>query len=148
AGPVANPASNRRPSLAPSRSFNLLGLRRNRVVDDADIARVVADHAQAARLAVDAGFDSIEIHLGHNYLVSAFLSPRLNRRRDSWGGSLENRARFARQAVRAVRDAAGAHVAVTAKLNMTDGVRGGLGVEESLEVARMLEADGALDALE
>ena len=56
---------------------------------------------------VDGGFDAIEIHLGHNYLLSAFLSPKLNRRTDEWGGSLENRARFPREVVRAVRDAVG-----------------------------------------
>ena len=95
----------------------------------------------------ECGFDAIEIHLGHNYLLSAFLSPKLNRRTDEWGGSLENRARFPRQVVRAVRDAVGDGVAVTAKLNMADGVDGGLWLDESIDVARMLEADGALDAL-
>src|SRR5437667_433975 len=65
-----------------------------------------------------------------------------------WGGSLESRARFPRQVVAAVRDAVGGRLAVTAKLNMTDGVPGGLWVDESIEVARMLEAGGALDAIE
>jgi len=147
AGPVANPTSNESASLAPSSSFNWLGLRPNRVVDDGDIARIVADHRRAAQLAVECGFDSIEIHLGHNYLLSSFLSPRLNRRRDAWGGSLENRARFAREVAKVVRDAAGPSVAVTAKFNMSDGVAGGLRIEESIEVARMLASDGALDAL-
>ena len=95
-----------------------------------------------------AGFDCIEIHLGHNYLLSSFLSPRLNRRHDRWGGSLENRARFPRQAVAAVRAGAGDAVAVTAKLNMADGVPGGFDVPDSVAVASMLEADGHLDALE
>jgi len=148
AGPVANPASNRAPSLAPSRRFNSLGLRFDRGVTEADIARITVDYARAARLAVESGFDSLEVHLGHNYLLSAFLSPKLNRRTDRFGGSLENRARFARQVVRAVRDAAGSERAVTAKLNMTDGVAGGLWLEESLEVARMLQDDGELDAIE
>ena len=147
AGPVANPASNKLESLAPSSSFNALGLRRNRAVDDADIARIIVDHGRAARLAVESGFDSIEVHLGHNYLLSSFLSPRLNRRRDRWGGSLENRARFAREVAKAVRHAAGPTIAITAKFNMSDGVAGGLGIEESIEIARMLAADGALDAL-
>ncbi len=56
----------------------------------------------------DAGFDAIEVHIGHGYLLSAFLSPKLNRRRDDFGGSLENRARFPLDVVRAVREAAGA----------------------------------------
>jgi len=148
AGPVANPKSNRAPSLAPSRSFNLLGFRHNRSVDDAGIARITADHARAARLAVESGFDSIEVHLGHNYLLSAFLSPKLNQRADAWGGVLANRARFARQVVKAVRDAVGASVAVTAKINMSDGVPGGLGIDEAVEFGQMLASDGALDALE
>ena len=83
-------------------------------------------HADAARMAVEAGFDAVEIHLGHNYLASAFLSPRLNRRSDDYGGSLENRARFAREIARAVRDAVGDRIAVMAKLNLDDGVRRGL----------------------
>jgi len=148
AGPVANPTSNGAAALAPSRSFNLLGYRMNHVVDEADITRVTQDYEQAARVVDDAGFDSIEVHLGHNYLASAFLSPKFNHRHDRWGGSLENRARFGRQVVEAVRRGAGPHMAVTAKLNMADGVDGGLWLDESLEVAQMLEADGCLDALE
>jgi 2,4-dienoyl-CoA reductase-like NADH-dependent reductase (Old Yellow Enzyme family) len=76
------------------------------------------------------------------------LSPRLNRRDDGWGGDIENRARFPRQVVRAVRAAVGRGVALTAKLNMNDGVNGGLKDAESLEVAKMLDRDGTLDALE
>jgi 2,4-dienoyl-CoA reductase-like NADH-dependent reductase (Old Yellow Enzyme family) len=146
AGPVANSRSNRAPSLAPSRHISPLGTV-SREITGADIARVTADYGRAARMVVDAGFDSIEVHLGHNYLLSAFLSPKLNRRRDQWGGSVENRARFARQVVRAVREAVGDRAAVTAKLNMADGVPGGLWLHDSVEVGRLLEADGALDAL-
>jgi len=97
---------------------------------------------------VSAGFDAIEVHLGHNYLLSSFLSPKLNRRTDGWGGELEARARFPRNVVAAVRQAAGPSVAVTAKLNMEDGVAGGFAIEDSLRVAKMLADDGYLDALE
>ena len=147
AGPVANPKSNRLPALAPSRHVGLTG-NVAREVSEPDIARITDDYRRGAELAVQAGFDAIEVHLGHNYLLSAFLSPKLNKRKDSWGGSLENRARFARQAVAAVREGAGTGVAVTAKLNMADGVPGGLWLNESIPVAQMLEADGHLDALE
>ena len=147
AGPVANARSNRAPALAPSNGFSPMGSRL-RGVSEQDISRITADYGRAASLVVEAGFDCIEIHLGHNYLLSAFLSPTLNRRRDRWGGSLENRARFPRQVVRAVRDAVGGRVAVTAKLNMADGVPGGLWLDESVDVGRMLESDGCLDALE
>jgi 2,4-dienoyl-CoA reductase-like NADH-dependent reductase (Old Yellow Enzyme family) len=148
AGPVANASSNKVPSIAPGRLFNPLGMRRTRAATAADIARITADYERGAQICVDAGFDALEIHLGHNYLLSAFLSPKFNHRRDRWGGSLENRARFARQVVLAVRGVVGDKVAVTAKLNMVDGIRGGLGITESLQVAQWLEADGALDALE
>jgi 2,4-dienoyl-CoA reductase-like NADH-dependent reductase (Old Yellow Enzyme family) len=119
-----------------------------RTASASDIARVTRQYVDGARLAVDSGFDCLEIHLGHNYLLSSFLSPNLNKRTDGWGGSLENRARFPRQVVRAVREAVGDGVAVTAKLNMTDGIRDGLQVEESIAVALMLQGDGALDALQ
>ncbi|MXZ64086.1 MAG: NADH:flavin oxidoreductase [Acidimicrobiaceae bacterium] len=148
AGPVANSRSNKAASLAPSRRFNPLAIRVIRSATDADIARITNDYARAARLAADGGFDAIEIHLGHNYLLSAFLSPNLNKRTDAWGGTLDNRARFPRQAVQAVRAAVGDKLAVTAKVNMNDGVPGGLKDDESLEFARMLQDDGALDALE
>ena len=148
AGPVANASSNQARTLAPGRMFNPLGMSFAKAADEYDIARVTSDYERGAKLCVDAGFDSLEIHIGHNYLLSSFLSPKFNRRTDRWGGSIENRARFARQVVTAVRSAVGRGVAVTAKLNMVDGYRGGLAVEDSLQVALMLEADGALDALE
>jgi len=148
AGPVANAASNKAQAVTPTARFNPLGMRRSRAATDYDIARITDDYRRAAQLCVDAGFDSIEVHVGHNYLLSAFLSPMLNRRQDRWGGGIENRARFPRQVVTAVRDGAGRSVAVTAKLNMTDGVRGGVSVDDSLAVAQMLAADGHLDALE
>ena len=146
AGPVANARSNRATSLAPSRRLSPTGAI-TQAVDGAGIARITDDYRRGASVAKAAGFDAIEIHLGHNYLLSAFLSPRLNRRRDRWGGSLENRARFARQVAAAVREGVGSDVAVTAKVNMSDGVPGGFEVEESIEFARLLEADGHLDAL-
>lgn len=148
AGPVANARSNQAPALAPSRMFNPLGMRFTKVPDPLGIAEVVAEHARAARLAREAGFDAVEVHLGHNYLASAFLSPMLNRRKDAYGGALVNRARLARELVLAVRDAVGDTMAVTAKLTMEDGVRGGFSIEESLRVASWLQDDGAVDALE
>ncbi|MFI7673477.1 NADH:flavin oxidoreductase [Actinophytocola sp. NPDC049390] len=148
AGPVANAASNRAAALAPATALSPLGFRMTRAATKADLDRVVEAHANAARLAVAAGFDAVEIHCGHNYLVSAFLSPRLNHRDDDHGGPLANRARLALAVTRAVRDAVGDRIAITAKLNMDDGVRGGLRVEESLQVAAWLERDGTVDALE
>ncbi len=147
AGPVANARSNGAPALSPSGGFTPMGSR-VRAVDAAGIERITEDYRRAATLAVEAGFDSIEVHVGHNYLLSAFLSPKLNRRDDQFGGSVENRARFARTVLRTVRDATGPGVAVTAKLNMADGVDGGLWLDESVAIATLFESDGALDALE
>jgi len=147
AGPVANPMGTKSPAVAPSRVFSPLGMRRTRAVSTDEIATIVEQYAHGARVLRDAGFDAIEVHIGHGYLLSAFLSPKLNKRTDEFGGSLENRARFPLAVVRAVRAAAGRDVAVTAKINMADGVRGGFWLVESIAFARMLEADGSLDAL-
>lgn len=147
AGPVAA-ASGRQAGLAPSRTFSPQAVRFTRAATEADLARIVADFASAAQVAADAGFSVIELHFGHGYLVSSFLSPRLNRRRDRWGGSTEARARLARTVAERVRQQVGDRVAVTAKLNMADGVPGGLWLHDSLATAQLLEADGTLDALQ
>jgi 2,4-dienoyl-CoA reductase-like NADH-dependent reductase (Old Yellow Enzyme family) len=147
AGPVANARSNGLPSLSPSGGWTPMGTRL-RAISPAEIERVTDDYRKAALVAVQAGFDNIEVHVGHNYLLSAFLSPKLNRRQDTFGGSVENRARFPRQVLRAVRQAVGDRVAVTAKLNMADGVPGGLWLPDSIEVATLMESDGVLNAIE
>jgi 2,4-dienoyl-CoA reductase-like NADH-dependent reductase (Old Yellow Enzyme family) len=146
AGPVA--AGTGHTGLAPSRQFSPMAMKFTKAIDDDEIERITRDFARAALLLQDAGFDAIELHLGHNYLLSAFLSPALNKRTDRWGGSVENRAAFPRQVVRAVREAVGPSMALLAKLNMVDGYPGGIWIDESIEVARLLESDGALDALE
>ncbi|MFC0450498.1 NADH:flavin oxidoreductase [Rhodococcus jostii] len=148
AGPVANEKSTGLPALAPSRSLNPLSMRMIRSATTSDIAKITAAHGTAAGLAVESGFDAVEIHFGHNYFASAFLSPKLNRRKDSYGGSLANRARVVRDVARTVRDAVGSRVAILAKLNMDDGVPGGFWLDEAIQVARWLEHDGSVDALE
>ena len=148
AGPVANARSNRATALAPGRMFNPLGMRFSRAATEADLARVVEDFGRGTELCVEAGFDALEVHLGHNYLMSSFLSPLLNRRDDRWGGPLEHRARLARRVMHRVRQAADGRAAVTAKLNMVDGVRGGFDIEDSLTLAGWLVQDGTVDAIE
>ena len=147
-GPVAEPRGNKAPALAPSRRVNAIAMNAAREATVADLDRVVAAHARAAGRAVDAGFDAIEVHLGHNYLASAFLSKKLNRRTDRYGGSLTNRARLARDVMRAVRDEVGDRIAIIAKMNMDDGVPGGFWLDEAIQVTQWLESDGTLDALE
>jgi 2,4-dienoyl-CoA reductase-like NADH-dependent reductase (Old Yellow Enzyme family) len=148
AGPVAAAKHIGYPALGPSRAFRVTTQNFSTPATKADIARITEGHANAARRAVEAGFDAVEIHFGHNYLISSFLSPKVNKRKDEYGGSLENRARFARETARAVRDAVGDRIAILAKLNMDDGVPGGFWLDESIQVAKWLEADGSVDALE
>ncbi len=148
AGLVADQLANKTRTYAPTTRFSAPAKGIVRAATAADLVRIREEFAAAARCGVEAGFDCLEIHLGHNYLLSSFLSPNLNKRRDSYGGSIAARSAFPREVVKAVRDAVGDQVAVIAKLNMEDGVAKGLQVEESLEVAKLLEGDGALDALE
>ncbi|MFD0687380.1 NADH:flavin oxidoreductase [Actinomadura fibrosa] len=148
AGPVSDRSSTGLTALSAGRFFNPLGMRFTRAATREDIERVTRDHAAAARLAIEAGFDAVEIHFGHNYLASSFLSPRLNKRDDGYGGPIANRAKVALGIARAVRDEVGDRIAVTAKLNMRDGVPGGLEVDDSLQVARWLQDEGTVDALE
>ena len=148
AGPVANTRSNRARALAPSTRLSAPAMGLAHKATRAQLYQIVDDFAAAARTAVSAGFDALEVHLGHNYLLSAFLSPNLNRRRDQYGGSVEHRSRFPRRVVAAVREAVGTSVAVYAKFNMEDGVPRGLQADEALQFAALLERDGHLDALE
>jgi len=148
AGLVADAKSNRMKSLAPSRRFSPPAKGFVPAATTEDLARITDHFAVAARNAIEAGFDAVEVHLGHGYLLSSFMSPRLNRRTDEYGGSWEARARFPREVVRAVRKEVGDAIAVTAKFGMSDGVAGGLWLEESIPIAQQLEADGALDAIE
>jgi 2,4-dienoyl-CoA reductase-like NADH-dependent reductase (Old Yellow Enzyme family) len=148
AGWFASPRATGQAPLGPSRQFSPHAQAFARAMRADDFARVRREFAAATTLARAAGFDAVEVHVGHGYLLNQFLSPYNNRRRDGYGGSLEHRARFPREVLGAVREAAGADVAVYAKLNMDDGFRGGLTVDEGIEVARWLEADGAVDALQ
>jgi 2,4-dienoyl-CoA reductase-like NADH-dependent reductase (Old Yellow Enzyme family) len=141
AGPVANPLGTKAPALAPRRFLAPISMKWTKAATPDDLVRVRSDFERATKVAVESGFDALEIHLGHNYLLSSFLSPKLNR------GPTEHRAAFPREIVRTVREAA-PNVAVTAKFNMSDGVRGGLEPDEALVIAKLLEADGALDAME
>lgn len=148
AGLVAQNQSKRYPTMAPSTRFSAPAMGRIKAATHHQLDEVVADFERATRVAVSAGFDAVEVHLGHNYLLSSFLSPNLNQRSDDLGGSIEKRARFPRRVLEAVRKVADGRVAVTAKFNMADGVDDGLWLDESLPIAQLLEADGHLDALE
>ena len=130
----------------PSRTFNAYGLTAGVpfavAMTERDMDQTVDDFAMAAQRAARAGFDAVELHLGHGYLLSQFLSPSTNRRRDAYGGSLDNRLRFPRRVVERVQGAVGSRLAVLAKINLSDGFKGGLGVGDAAVVAKHLEADG------
>lgn len=109
-----------------------------------DELRVMAKaYGNAVRLARESGFDAVEIHAGHGYLISQFLSPYTNHRKDEYGGSLDNRMRFMDEVMAEVMKAAGNDMAVLVKMNMRDGFKGGMNIEESLQVAHRLVNDGA-----
>lgn len=133
----------RGPSAAMNAYGLMKGMPRVRPMSEADMARTVADFVGAAVRARDAGFDAIELHLGHGYLLSQFLSPYLNRRRDAYGGSTDNRLRFPLRVLEAVRRELGPSYPILCKTNLDDGVRGGLHVEESARIAEALESAGA-----
>lgn len=140
-----------RRSLGPSRLLNeyglLSGIPLSREMDESDIEAALADYASAAASARRAGFDAVEVHFGHGYLLSQFLSPATNRRADRYGGSLANRLRFPLAVLEAVRESAG-DLAVVVKTNLRDGFRGGLELEEAAEVCRAIESGGLADAVE
>jgi 2,4-dienoyl-CoA reductase-like NADH-dependent reductase (Old Yellow Enzyme family) len=133
-------------AISASGRFNLYGPTWPRAMDRGDIARVVRSFAGAVSLAREAGFDAVEVHAGHGYLISQFLSPYTNRRRDEYGGALENRLRFLREVMSAVRAAARDDLAVLVKMNLRDGFAGGMELDEAVVVARALGELGA-DAL-
>jgi 2,4-dienoyl-CoA reductase-like NADH-dependent reductase (Old Yellow Enzyme family) len=148
AGPVANGRSNGVHAISASRMPSPLSMQMVRRATDRDLTRVTRAHVDAARVLVDSGFDVLELHMAHSYLISSFLAPGLNRRKDRWGGGLESRARLARQVARAVREEVGDAAAVTAKVSVSDGFKGGVTTDTGLELAALLESDGHLDALQ
>jgi 2,4-dienoyl-CoA reductase-like NADH-dependent reductase (Old Yellow Enzyme family) len=107
-----------------------------------EIDALVQDFADAAERARRAGFDLVEIHAAHGYLLHEFLSPLSNQRDDDYGGSLENRFRFLRRVVAAVRSRIGDEVPLFVRISATDYVSGGWGIDESVELCQMLRAAG------
>ncbi|AYF99244.1 NADH:flavin oxidoreductase/NADH oxidase family protein [Protaetiibacter intestinalis] len=118
-----------------------------RPMTEDDIAETIDRFATTAALAEQAGFDGVEIHAAHGYLISQFLSPLTNRRDDRWGGSLENRARLLIEVVRAVRARVAPEFAVAVKLNSADFQRGGFDVDDARQVIGML-GEQAVDLVE
>ncbi len=112
-----------------------------------DIRKTVDAFALAATLAKNAGFDGVQIHAAHGYLLSSFLSPHYNHRHDEYGGTVENRARFLLEVLRAVRGAAGLDFPVLVKMNVNDFLPNGLNVSDMLKTAALLE-EASVTAIE
>ena len=129
-----------------SSGFNLYSPTFVHGMNHKEIDEVVAAYGKAVELAIEAGFDAVEIHAGHGYLISQFLSPYTNHRKDEYGGSLDNRMRFMRRCMEAVVKAGKGKVAIFVKMNTRDGFKGGMEVEDSITVAKELQKCGA-DAL-
>ncbi|MCK0508192.1 NADH:flavin oxidoreductase [Aromatoleum anaerobium] len=135
------------PTMSASSGFNKAGMLRGnvfqRAMTAADMELVTQQFVDAARLCRQAGFDAVELHMGHGYLLNQFISPLSNRRRDAFGGSAENRVRFPAALLARVKAAVGKDMAVLAKINVADGVKGGATVEDAIVTARALQAAGA-----
>lgn len=130
------------PSAVPCISFGVTP----RDISREEIKSLVEDHAETARRAVDAGFDAVELHGAHGYFLSAFFSPYKNRRQDEYGGSLENRARFACEIISRIKQRVGADFPVIVRINGSDFVEGGITLEDAVRQAPLLVEAGA-DAL-
>ena len=126
-----------------STGFNLYSPTFVRGLRADELPEMARAYGRSVNLAREAGFDAVEIHAGHGYLISQFLSPSTNHRKDEFGGSLENRMRFMDMVMDEVMKAAGNDMAVLVKMNMRDGFRGGMEIDESLQVAHRLQQSGA-----
>lgn len=125
-----------------STGFNLYSPTIVRGLRKDELKKIAGYFGDAVRNARDAGFDCVEIHAGHGYLISQFLSPYTNHRRDEYGGSLQNRMKFMNMCLEESLRAAGSDMAVIVKTNMRDGFKGGLEIDDCLEVAREIERSG------
>lgn len=125
-----------------STGFNLYSPTIVRGLKADELKEIAFDFGMAVRNARDAGFDCVEIHAGHGYLISQFLSPYTNKRRDEYGGSLQNRMTFMNMCLEEVMRAAGSDMGVIVKTNMRDGFKGGLEIDDCLTVAKEIERAG------
>ena len=132
--------------LGASSGFNLYSPTFVHGMTRKEIDEVVEAYGHAVELAIQAGFDAVEIHAGHGYLISQFLSPYTNKRKDEFGGSLENRMRFMKMVMEKVVAAGKGKVAIFVKMNTRDGFKGGMEIDDCITVAKELQKCGA-DAL-
>ena len=125
--------------VSASNGFNLYSPTLHRKLSEKEMIEIAKDFGNGVRLAREAGFDCVEVHAGHGYLISQFLSPYTNRRRDQYGGPLKNRMKFMQMCMSEVMEAAKGDMAIVAKTNMRDGFKGGNDIEEGIEIAKELK---------
>ena len=142
-GFFADPKITKKKALGPSRKFCTYRQAFSQEMSEEDMARVWDDFGTAAVMAKSAGFDAVELHAGHGYLISQFLSPWTNMRKDSYGGCLENRARFPVSVIKQVRERVGPGFPILIKMNLRDGFKGGVEIDDAIEIAKRYEAAGA-----
>ncbi|MEG2758244.1 MAG: NADH:flavin oxidoreductase [Rikenellaceae bacterium] len=128
--------------VSASNGFNIYSPTFYRKLSEKEMIQMAKDFGHGVKLARDAGFDCVEVHAGHGYLISQFLSPYTNKRHDQYGGNLENRRRFMKMCMSEVMEAAGGDMAIVAKTNMRDGFKGGNDIEEGLIIAKELQKCG------
>ena len=145
-GNMAKRATAGQRPLAPSAIPNLYAPCWPKAMSRKEISETVRDFGRAARLLRRAGFDAVEVHAGHGYLISQFLCRATNRRSDEYGGLLQNRQRFMREVIEEVKQQTAGEMALLVKLNMYDGFTGGAAVDECMENALLLESLG-VDAM-
>lgn len=128
--------------VSASSGFNLYSPTFHRKLSEKEMIEMAKSFGNAVNLAREAGFDCVEVHAGHGYLISQFLSPYTNRRRDEYGGDLKNRMKFMQMCMNEVMEAASSDMAIVAKTNMRDGFKGGNDIEEGIEIAKELKNSG------
>jgi 2,4-dienoyl-CoA reductase-like NADH-dependent reductase (Old Yellow Enzyme family) len=133
--------------VAPSAVYNPITEETPRELTDKEIEDLIDAYVATAKRAVTAGFDGVQIHAAHGYMASQFISPYTNKRKDKWGGSLENRMRFPLEIYRRFRSVLGEDYPIAIKLNSEDFLAGGLTIEDSSTIARALSSEG-IDAIE
>jgi 2,4-dienoyl-CoA reductase-like NADH-dependent reductase (Old Yellow Enzyme family) len=127
---------NRSPVAPSAIAIEIPGFAKPRALDEEEIERILEGFARGAQVAKEAGFDGIQLHGAHGYLISQFLSPKTNQRTDRWGGDLEGRMRFLMECIRKIRSKIGDSFPIALKLNSADFLKGGITIEESMIVSR------------
>ncbi|MBW7868844.1 MAG: NADH:flavin oxidoreductase [Brumimicrobium sp.] len=136
----------RKRPVGPSTAFNLVGMLYGNFftqgMDKSTLQEVSNNFGNTARIMKESGFDAVEIHFGHGYLLSQFINPRVNKRKDEYGGSIENRMRFPLEVLAEVRKNVGPDFPILAKISMYDDKKGGVTLADSLQVGKLLQDNG------